>query len=51
MLLRQWADIVDRLETQIAGVSEALSPLEMYASRIALKAYEDMLDAVTCAHA
>ena len=49
MLLRQWADIVDSLEIQIAGVSAALSPLEMNASRIVLKAYEDIPDAVICA--
>lgn len=48
-LLSQWAAIVARLEQHISGVSAALPPPPSDARGAALKAYEDMLDAVICA--
>jgi predicted RNase H-like nuclease len=49
LLLREWSQIVDLLEAEIAGVSAALPALLPDASRAELKSYEDKLDAVICA--
>lgn len=48
-LYRQWHKIVALLECQIAGVAAALPPLARNASGWELKAYENRLDAITCA--
>ncbi len=49
LLYQQWSDIVTLLEGEISGIRAALPRLEMSASRVALKAYEDTLDAIVCA--
>jgi predicted RNase H-like nuclease len=49
LLFREWSQIVELLEAQIAGVSAALPALRPEASRAELKSYEDKLDAVICA--
>jgi predicted RNase H-like nuclease len=49
-LIEVWRRIVARLETQIAGVAEALPPPSVECKGRALKAYEDQLDAVVCAY-
>ena len=48
-LYREWSGIVRLLETEIAGVGAILPRLELDASGIQVKAYEDALDAVICA--
>jgi predicted RNase H-like nuclease len=48
-LVLQWADFVEHLERDISGVTAALPPPPADARGVALKAYEDMLDAVICA--
>jgi predicted RNase H-like nuclease len=48
-LYRQWSEIVTLLEGEIAGVGAALPRLEMSASGVVVKAYEDALDAIICA--
>jgi predicted RNase H-like nuclease len=45
----QWQMIVGLLDTEIAGVAARLPPLPEDAAGFALKAYEDMIDAVVCA--
>jgi predicted RNase H-like nuclease len=45
-----WRRIVTLLDAEIAGVAEALPPPEADMKGRALKAYEDRLDAVICAH-
>lgn len=45
----QWRKIVARLELEIAGVADALPEPSAEAPTVALKAYEDMIDAVVCA--
>jgi predicted RNase H-like nuclease len=41
--------IVGLLDTEIAGAAARLPPLPEDAAGFALKAYEDMIDAVVCA--
>ena len=48
-MYRQWSEIVTLLEGKIAGVGAALPTLEMSASGVEVKAYEDALDAIICA--
>jgi predicted RNase H-like nuclease len=48
-LLQQWSGIVALLEREIAGVEAALPCVEARSSGVALKAYEDSLDAIICA--
>jgi hypothetical protein len=48
-LYQQWSEIVATLEREIAGVAAALPRLELNASGMDLKAFEDMLDAIVCA--
>jgi predicted RNase H-like nuclease len=48
-LYRQWREIVGLLETQIRGVAGVLPPLPNDATRLQMKAHEDMLDAIVCA--
>lgn len=49
-LYRTWSKIVKLLEAEIAGVTAKLPELpDMNAKGVALKAYEDALDAVICA--
>jgi predicted RNase H-like nuclease len=48
-LYRKWSEIVALLEREIEGVEAALPRLELNASAIEVKAYEDTLDAVICA--
>ncbi|ANL33166.1 hypothetical protein AMC79_CH01063 [Rhizobium phaseoli] len=47
-LVTQWRDIVDLLETEIFGVKDMLPPIEIKASAVELKPFEDMLDAIVC---
>jgi predicted RNase H-like nuclease len=47
-LFQQWREIARLLEAQIAGVVAALPHLEVSASGIQLKTYEDTLDAIVC---
>ena len=47
-LYRQWSEIVALLESQIAGVAAALPQLELNASGLEVKSYEDALDAIVC---
>jgi predicted RNase H-like nuclease len=47
-LYRQWSEIVILLEGEIAGVGAALPHLELNATGIEVKAYEDALDAIIC---
>jgi predicted RNase H-like nuclease len=48
-LYQQWSGIVALLEGEITGVGAALPRLEMSASGVEVKAYEDALDAIICA--
>lgn len=48
-LCGQWEKIVCLLEHEIAGVADALGKPDSESSGTALKAYEDMLDAIACA--
>jgi predicted RNase H-like nuclease len=48
-LYRQWTQIVELLESEIAGVTIAFPKLEATASGGEVKAFEDSLDAVVCA--
>jgi len=48
-LYGKWREIVELVESEIAGVSVLLPRLELNASAIDMKAYEDTLDAVICA--
>ena len=48
-LLSEWSGIVMRLDSEIAGVAEAMPMLAAGASGTEIKGYEDMLDAVICA--
>lgn len=45
----QWREIVSRLELKITGVVDALPEPSEDTATVALKAYEDMIDAVVCA--
>ncbi|TAW03254.1 DUF429 domain-containing protein [Rhizobium ruizarguesonis] len=47
-LVAQWRAIVDLLETEISGVKQMLPPIEIKASAVELKAFEDLLDAIVC---
>jgi len=48
-LYQQWREIVFLLDREIAGVEAALARLDAAANGLALKAYEDALDAIVCA--
>ena len=48
-LFAVWARIVAALEPQVGGVEAGLPALDRNASGLALKAYEDVLDAIVCA--
>jgi predicted RNase H-like nuclease len=48
LLLAQWRDIVGQLDRRIQGVAARLPLPAPDASGVALKAYEDALDAVVC---
>jgi predicted RNase H-like nuclease len=48
LLLAQWRDIVVQLDRRMQGVAARLSLPAPDASGVALKAYEDALDAVVC---
>jgi predicted RNase H-like nuclease len=48
-LFAVWAKIVAALERHVEGVEAGLPPLDKNASGLALKSYEDALDAVVCA--
>ncbi len=48
-LYQQWREIIASLEGEIGGVATALPKLESNAGVADMKAYEDMLDAITCA--
>jgi predicted RNase H-like nuclease len=48
-LFRQWRKIVTLLEDKIADVKVGLPRLELSASGLEVKAYEDTLDAIICA--
>jgi predicted RNase H-like nuclease len=48
-LFAQWTEIVQLLDRQIAGVADKLPRPDPAASGVALKAYEDVLDAIVCA--
>lgn len=48
-LLATWSEIVTLLDREISGVAEALPVPEPGATGIAMKAFEDKLDAVVCA--
>jgi predicted RNase H-like nuclease len=48
-LFAQWAEIVRLLDLKIAGVANALPVPDLVASGVALKAFEDVLDAIVCA--
>lgn len=50
LLLEQWQLIVAVLDAKLSGVAAALPVPEACAGGVALKAYEDMLDAVVCAY-
>ncbi|MGR9134767.1 DUF429 domain-containing protein [Rhizobium leguminosarum] len=47
-LVAQWRVIVDLLEAEISGVRQMLPPIEIKASAVDLKAFEDILDAIVC---
>lgn len=49
MLLAEWRQIVVLLTREIDGVDQALPSPSVYDTTVALKAYEDSLDAVVCA--
>lgn len=48
-LYRQWEEIAELLECEIAGAREAVPKLGLDAAGWQLKAYEDALDAIVCA--
>lgn len=48
-LYEQWSNIVQRLDREISGVAPSFPLPALNASGIAIKAYEDRLDAVVCA--
>jgi predicted RNase H-like nuclease len=48
-LYKQWSEIVTLLEGEIAGAKAALPRLDLNATGIQMKAYEDALDAIICA--
>jgi predicted RNase H-like nuclease len=48
-LYGEWRAIVEKLEAEMSGVSAALPKLDIDASGVAIKAYEDTLDAMICA--
>jgi len=48
-LYAQWHSIITLLDREVGGVTHALQELPATASRIQMKSYEDMLDAVVCA--
>jgi predicted RNase H-like nuclease len=48
-LYRQWSEIVALLESDIAGIASVLPRLELNATGMRVKAYEDALDAIICA--
>ncbi len=48
-LYQQWSEIVALLDCEISGVAEALPRLELRASGVAVKAFEDKLDAIVSA--
>jgi predicted RNase H-like nuclease len=48
-LYREWCEIVEKLDAEIAGVSAALPQLEIDASGVSIMACEDTLDAIICA--
>jgi predicted RNase H-like nuclease len=49
LLRNEWQGIVTLLEGEIQGVAAALPPIDEAANGMALKAYEDKIDAVVCA--
>lgn len=48
-LCRQWNEIVTLLEREISGVAVAMGQPDAESTGMAMKAYEDKLDAVVCA--
>jgi predicted RNase H-like nuclease len=49
LLYQQWSAIVAMLDGEIAGVKSSMPALEISASGLEIKAYEDQLDAIVCA--